>query len=168
MLTSIIAENWIQMTPSLVCFGAINDNYGAFSISTPGNIITFKLTYVSGSVNCDSSDGKTQFRSRWGCNMSFLDPYIMGVYITDTNKNRLLPANSSYKEGGDDACWNEYYFLPWATTESDELRFDDFSAPLSVSSGQEYQVWFTEDLTGCSENNNGPEQTCAEVYGLYK
>ncbi len=164
MLTSVIIENWIQMTPSSVCFSARDDTYGAFTIPTPGNIITFKLTYVNGSVNCDASG---DYLSRWGCNWPGFAPYTMGVYITDTNKNRLLPANSIYKRGGIICQW-EYYYLPWATPEDDELRFDDFSPSLSVAAGQEYQVWFIEDLSGCSEVGNGFEQTCAEVYGLYE
>ena len=153
------------MTPSSVCFSARNDTYGAFTISAAGNILTFKLTYLNGHVNCG---GSAEYLSRWGCNWPGYAPYTMGVYITDTMKNRLLPANRGYKRGGISCNINEYYSLPWVTTEGDELRFDNFSAPLSVSSGQEYQVWFIEDLNGCSEWGNGLEQTCAEVYGLYE
>ena len=153
------------MTPSSVCFSAKGNNYGAFTIPAPGKIFTFKLTYLSGHVNC--AGGMPQYLSRWGCNWPGFT-HTMGVYITDTHQTRLLPANDAYKKGGSDCNNNEYYNLPWATTEGEELRFDNFSSPLSVSTGQQYQVWFIEDLNGCSEYGNGGEKTCAEVYGLYE
>lgn len=149
------------MTPSSVCFGDKDDSYGKFRIPAPGKIITFKLTYLSGHVNCANFLGLIHLRSRWGCDGR------LGVHITYTNQTRLLPGNSDYMIGGDNCDNNEYYHFPWATTEGDELRFDDFSSPMSVSVGQEYHVWFIEDLNGCSEGDNEGAQTCAEVYGLY-
>ena len=155
----LIVENWVKMTPSSVCFGSKGDSYGAFTIPTPGKIITFKLTYLHGNVNCFNAFGATFLRSRWGCRGR------LGVHITYADRTRLLPANTGYMIEGE-LCYG-FYYLPWATTEGEELRFDDFSSPLSVSVGEEYQVWFTEDLTGCIEIDNSDEQTCTEVYGLY-
>ncbi|KAJ7319174.1 hypothetical protein OS493_036576 [Desmophyllum pertusum] len=54
-----------------------------------------------------------------------------------------------------------------ATLDAPELIFDNLSAPLLVTTDQEFQVWFVEDLADCSEHDNGLAKTCAEVYGLY-
>ncbi|KAL9961578.1 hypothetical protein ACROYT_G030540 [Oculina patagonica] len=154
-------NNWIQMSPSSVCFGSKDDSYGSFTIPTPGKINTFKLTYLYGNINCAAYSWSGQ-KSRWGCNGA------IGVHITYTNKSRLLPANSSYMTGGDNCDLNEYYYFPWAITEGEELCFDEFSSPLSMSVGEQFQVWFIEDLKECgSEWDNTDEQTCAEVYGFY-
>ncbi len=149
------------MTPSTVCLGAKGDTYGSFRIPASGDVITFKLTYLSGSVSCASNH-----HSNWGCKYPTLT-HTMGTHITDSNRNRLLPKNE-YLKGGSHDCG--YYNLPWATPDSPELIFDHFSPPLSVTTDQEFQVWFTEDLYGylyCYESDNGLEKTCAEVYGLY-
>ncbi|KAL9981997.1 hypothetical protein ACROYT_G010773 [Oculina patagonica] len=95
-------ENWVKMPPSSVCFSARDDIYGAFTIPRPGNIITFKLKYLNGHVNCG---GSAEYLSRWGCNWPGFT-HTLGVYITDTDKNRLLPANNNYKLGGND-CLRE-------------------------------------------------------------
>ncbi|XP_078383146.1 uncharacterized protein LOC144665726 isoform X2 [Oculina patagonica] len=152
-------ENWLQMSPSSVCFGSKDDIYGSFAIPTSGKIITFKLKYVSGHLICDTSEASSQ--SRWGCFA------MIGVHITDTNRNSLLP-HSSYMNGGGDCVYNKYYDLPWATSNDDELRLDDFSPSLSVSNGEEFQVWLAEDLNNCSEENNSDDKTCAEVSALYE
>ena len=60
-----------------------------------------------------------------------------------------------------------FYSLPWATTESPELLFDNFSFPLMVESNQELQIWFSEDLFRWGDSDNGLERTCVAVYGLY-
>ena len=149
------------MTPSTVCFGAKGDSYGAFRTPTAGSIITFKLTYLHGHVSCYGPDPR--YLSRWGCTWEPLFPNNMATYITDDHKNPLLP-KSEYRTG---ACGGRFYSLPWATTESPELLFDNFSTPLTVSANQEFQVWYIEDLFKCGQYDNGLEKTCAKVYGLY-
>ena len=80
---------WIQMTPSTVCFGARDDLYGFFRTAKAGNIITFKLTYKSGYVTCHSSN--PSYQSKWGCLWDRLIPNQMATFITDKNRNILLP-----------------------------------------------------------------------------
>ena len=154
------------MTPCEVCFGARSNSYGVFKIPVAGNIITFKLKYLHGHVSCYGAD--TRYLSRWGCIWPGLAPHEMGTYITDAQRNLLLP-KSEYRKGGSYLCGRMYYNLPWATSESPELLFDNFSTPLQVSAGQEFQVWFVEDLIlhECVDDDNGWEKTCAKVYGLY-
>ena len=151
------------MTPSTVCFGARGNNYGLFKIPTPGSIITFKLTYLYGHVACDKHN--PEYNARWGCKWPVISSHPMGTLITDSSKNRILP-KSEHLIGGW-GCVKYFYKLPWATPDSPDLIFDDFSAPLPVTTDQEFQVWFAEDLADCSEHDNGLAKTCAEVYGLY-
>ncbi|KAL9961279.1 hypothetical protein ACROYT_G030188 [Oculina patagonica] len=153
-------ENWIIMTPSTVCFGAKKDFYGSFRIPTSGNIITFKLTHLSGSVSCNHK--LPEFESNWGCKYSKLTSYTMGTLITDSDRNHLLPSEEYLSE--EPGCG--YYSLPWATPDSPVLVFDNFSTPLPVATNQEFQVWYNEDLYNCGEENNDGK-TCAEVHGLY-
>lgn len=149
------------MAPPEVCFGSKDDSYGAFKILVPGRIVTFKLTYLNGSVSCykDSSSSK----SNWGCRLKRV--YTMGTHITYSNKTRLLP-KSEYLQG-ETGCAQSYYHLPWATIDSSELVFDNLSSPLAVTANKEFQVWFGEDLINCRDRNNGVQKTCARVYGLY-
>ena len=128
------------MTPPTVCFGARDDSYGFFRTSKAGNIITFKLTYKSGYVTCDAR--KSSFHSKWGCLWNRLIPNQMATLITDKNRNLLLPKSDFLSDYRD--C--KFYSLPWATTESPQLHFDNFSTPLMVETNQEFQIWYSEDL----------------------
>ena len=122
--------------------------------------------YLRGHLNCGFGEfGNTDYLSRWGCNWPGYT-HTMETRIPDSNRKPILPKRQ-YLKGGWDCNINHYYNLPWANTESDELRFDNFTTPRNVSADQEFQVWFVEDLTGCSEAFNGKQKTCAEVYGLH-
>lgn len=152
------------MKPPAVCFGSKNDSYGSFKIVVPGRIITFKLTYLNGSVSCFKD--LPRYKSRWGCKAPILNNHTMGTLITDSGKRRILP-KTEYLKGGSSCLADIYYNLPWATPDSLELIFDNWSFPLAVTVNQEFQVWFAEDLIKCGEQDNGVEKTCARVYGLY-
>ena len=152
---------WIQMTPSTVFFGAKDDSYGIFTTAISGNITTFKLTHQHGHVSCHAPD--PSYQSKWGCLWPPLIPNQMATLITDNDRNLLLPTND-YRSNS----WGcTFYSLPWATTESPELLFDNFSSPLMVESNQELQIWFSEDVFGWGDSDNGLERTCVAVYGLY-
>ena len=161
MLVIFPTVRWIQMTPSTVCFGARDDSYGFFRTAKAGNIITFKLTYKSGYVTCHSSN--PSYQSKWGCLWNRLIPNQMATLITDKNRNLLLPKSDFLSDYWD--C--KFYSLPWATTESPQLLFDNFSTPLAVETNQEFQIWYSEDLFKWGYGDNGYEKTCAAVYGLY-
>ena len=146
---------WIQMTPFTVCFGARDDSYGVFRTPKVGNIITFKLTYKSGYVTCHPSNP--------GCLWNRLIPNQMATLITDKNRNLLLPKSDFLSDFWD--C--KFYILPWATTESPRLLFDNFFTPLTVVTNREFQSWYSEDLFKWGYGDNGYEKTCVAVYGLY-
>ena len=140
------------MTPSTVCFVARGDSYGFFRTSKAGNIITFKLTYKSGYVTCHSSN--PSYQSKWGCLWNRLIPNQMATLITDKNRNLLLPKSDFLSD-----YWGcKFYSLPWATTESPQLLFDNFSTPLAVETNQEFQIWYSEDLFKWGYGNNGYEK----------
>ena len=101
------------MAPFTVCFGARDDSYGVFRTPIVGNIITFKLTYKSGYVTCHPSNP--------GCLWNRLIPNQMATLITDKNRNLLLPKSDFLSDFWD--C--KFYILPWATTESPRLLFDN-------------------------------------------
>ena len=152
---------WIQMTPSTFCFGARDDSYGFFRTAKEGNIITFKLTYKSGYVTCHSSN--PSYQSKWGCLWNRLIPNQMATLITDKNRNLFLVKSDFLSDH-----WGcKFYSLPWATNESSQLLFDNFSTPLTVETNQEFQIWYSEDLFKWGYGDNGYEKTCVAVYGLY-
>ena len=152
---------WIQMSPSTVCFGAKDDSYGIFRTAISGNITTFKLTYQHGHVTCHEAD--PSYQSKWGCLWPPLIPNQMATLITDNDHNLLLPTN----EYRSNFLGCTFYSFPWATTESPDLLFDNFSSPLMVESNQEFQIWFSEDLLRWGHSDNGLERTCVAVHGLY-
>ena len=153
----------MQMTPSPVCFGAIGDSFGAFTTPTSGDVITFKLIYQSGYVDCAHGH-----RSHWGCTHPWVPAeYQMGTYITDSQTNRLLPKEEFLADPSSSNCLvRASYKLPGLNPDSPELLFDNFTVPLHVLAGEQFQIWFAEDLTGCWEGDNAG-QTCAQVYGLF-
>ena len=149
------------MTPSTICFGARDDSYGFLRTSKADNIITFKFTNKSGHVTCHSSN--PSYQSKWGCLWNRLIPNQMATLITDKNRNLLLPKSDFLSD-----YWGcKFYSLPWATTESPQLLFDNFSTPLTVETNQEFQIWYSEDLFKWGYGDNGYEKTGVAVHGLY-
>jgi len=65
-------------------------------------------------------------------------------------------------------CGYKYYsyHLDGIGVNSPELVFNRLSPQLSVSIGQEFQIWQGEDLTDCYDYDNGG-QTCVDVYAWY-
>ena len=150
------------MTTPPVCFGASADSFGRFVAPIAGDLLTFKLIHQSGSVECTAG-----WSSRWGCtHPTVLPDRQLGTVITNSQGVRLLPKDDYFLEGSPD-CNKLYYSLPGQTADSPELLFDNFSTPLHVSVGDEFQIWFGEDLYKCGHVDNGPGRTCALVLGLF-
>ncbi|XP_078351192.1 uncharacterized protein LOC144635940 [Oculina patagonica] len=156
--------NWIKINTSPVCFGARDNSYGAFTIPQAGHVITFKLVYLYGYVNCRTTDPTME--SNWTCK-AVPPPYPdLGVFITDDQQQRILPTDNALFFITDSCHNNTMYGVHGYSADSSELGFNHFSSPLAVSVGQEFQIWYTEDLFDCWEEDNGG-QTCTDVYGLY-
>ena len=148
---------------SPVCFGARDNSYGVFNIPITGHVIAFKLVYRSGYVNCDVNN---QLNTKWGCTFP-APPNNLAVFITDAQKKRIVPTDNTsflaYPWCNDKPL---FYSLVGISENDSELRFNNFSSPMAVTTGQELQMWFSEDLLDCSEGDNGG-QTCADMYGSY-
>ena len=103
--------------------------------------------------------------SYWGCDdQDYGDKRLLTV-ITYPNKTALLLADYLKDDSG---CGKKYYSyqIDGIGVNSTELVFNKLPTPLSVPYGQEFQIWYGQDLRDCSENNNGGE-TCADVYAWY-
>ena len=92
----------------------------------------------------------------------------MGTHITDIQRKRLLPKDEFMKDAGSNDCLLRlYYNLPGIDINSPVLLFDNFSTPLPVTSGMQFQIWFADDLGDCFEFDNDGGQTCVQVFGLF-
>ena len=144
-----------------VCFGAKDDSYGNFNIKEGGLINTFKLVHRSGAVRC----GGALPASYWGCPVQSFGSKTLTTVLTYKNKTALLLADYSRNNHG---CGLKYYTysLNGIGVNSKELVFNQLSHQLPVFIGQEFQIWYAEDLTDCSEHDNSGE-TCADVFAWY-
>ena len=154
--SKFFSEKWKKINTSPVCFGARDDSYGAFNIRESGVIHTFKLVHLSGSIRCNHVHPS----SYWGCdNPSHGDMRLITV-ITFKNRSALLLADYGEKD-----C-HYFYKIEGVGVNDTELRFNNLPSPISVSVGDEFQIWYGQDLNNCSEDNNSG-QTCADVYAWY-
>ena len=146
---------------SSICFGSRGNKPGMFTTPSSGDVITFKLIHLNGTVSCHILASS----SNWGCK-SRGGPDNMGTYIADSDKALLLPNNAELF-GGPSCNMQIYYGLPGHTPDSPELLFDNFTVPLPVTAGQQFAVWFGEDFHNCRDGDNAQEEACVHVYGLF-
>ena len=156
-------ETWQKMNTEPVCFGARDNQYGAFLIPKSGRLKAMKLIYKSGGVTCNPYFSTTF----WGCRHEEYGNNALLTVITDANKKTVMPPVEFLKTSSE-RCGSkkDFYSLDGTTHSSPELVFPDLSIPLSVSRDQELQIWYTHDLIDCTEDNNSGE-TCVDVYGWY-
>ena len=151
-----LTDNWKKINTDPVCFGTKNDDFGSFEIQEAGKIFTFKLVHTNGTVACN-----TDFEStKWGCLHPDLGRRILLTVITYPNKT-VLPL-AEFVKGVDDYR----YQLDGAHVNSPTLVFNLLPTPLVVSIGQQFLIWYGQDLANYTEYNNAGE-TCADVYALY-
>ncbi|CAH3179948.1 unnamed protein product, partial [Porites evermanni] len=150
------SEKWKKINTGPVCFGARNDLHGAFNITESGVIYTFKLVHLNGSIRCNAKYPP----SYWGCvNPYYGDTRLLTVL---TFKNRSALFLAVYKN---ETCGYPYRIEGVGVNET-ELRFNNLPSPISVSVGDEFQIWYGQDLKNCYESDNRG-QTCADVYAWY-
>ena len=127
---------------------AKDDKPGKFFSPMTGKISAFKLVYSSGKVGCTLHDS-----SKWGCDG---DSDNLMTLITDDQNNVVFPENYHGQV---------YYKFAGFTSSSPELLFT-FAIPLKVTAGQEYRMWYSEDLVSSIEgDNHGP--TCMKVTVIF-
>lgn len=135
-----------------MCFGARDDSYGNFSIHKAGKISAFKLAHRSGSVSCvrEADEG-----THWGC--SAYDREIC-THITNASNVRLV----NNLKLNDHGC----YKLPGFDRNSPEIELS-LSFPIGVRAGQEFRIWYAEDLKNKDDGDNRFDKSCVDVYGFY-
>jgi hypothetical protein len=89
---------------------------------------------------------------------------LLLTIITDNQDQKILPQDKFLV---DERTLS--YRLPGFTSKSPELIFEEFTTPMGVTAGQEYRIWYGEDLTDANENDNGERTACVDVfmYGLF-
>ena len=103
--------------------------------------------------------------NNWGCTHPLFGENQLLTVITYPNRSALLIANYLRSDA---SCGYKYYAyqLEGTDVDSPELVFNPLLHPLSVSVGQKFQIWYGEDLTDCTADNN-KGMTCVDVYGWY-
>ena len=160
---NLILGSWQKVKTEPVCFGAKNNNYGAFNITKSGLLKGMKLLRKSGWVKCNTD----KLESYWGCiNERLYGNNDLMTIITNAKKEAILPP------AGDlialDVCnkHKHFYSLDGVTHTSRELVYRDLLNKVSVSRNQEMQIWYGQDWIDCSEDNNNG-RTCVDVYAWY-
>ncbi|KAL9970863.1 hypothetical protein ACROYT_G023315 [Oculina patagonica] len=158
----LCSEKLKKISDASVCFGARDDTYGTFNIKESGLVYTFKLVHRNGSLICNTDYPS----SYWGCDYPLYGDERLLTVITYPNKTALLLADYLRDDSG--SCGNKYYLykIVGIGINSPELVFNSLPTPLSVSVGQEFHIWYGQDLKDCTENNNAG-MTCADVYAWY-
>ena len=136
-----------------MCFGARDDSYGKFSIHKAGKISAFKLAHRSGSVSCLPGAEKG---TNWGCRYT---DYIGQICTHITNASNVRIVNVSDSGHG---C----YQLPGFDHNSPEIELN-LSSPIGVCAGQEFRIWYAEDLKDLNDDDNPFHKSCVDVYGFY-
>ena len=161
---NLILGSWQKVNTEPVCFGAKNNNYGAFNITKNGVLKTMKLVRKSGSVKCNRNEPA----SYWGCTFKpYYGNYGLMTIITNAKKEAILPPAGDLIAHGDCNKNPHFYSLDGATHTSPELVYRDLPNKVSVSRSQEMQIWYGQDWINCSEGNNNYRRTCVDVYAWY-
>jgi len=156
-----IPEHWQKINTELVCFGARDNQYGAFNITKSGLLKTMKLVHKSGSIKCNSVDPV----SYWGCTNAGYGTNGLMTIITNTERKVILPSTGELK--AKNGCNKKYFYTINGTNHtSPELAYHDLPNPLLLSRDQELQIWYGQDWIDLSEDNN-IGTTCVDVYAWY-
>ena len=80
--------------------------------------------------------------------------------VTFQNRTRLQPARIFGTP-----C-NPQYSINGSSLNSTSLSFEPFDIPLAAAVDDNFQIWFGQDFTNCSEENNAGV-ICVNVHALY-
>ena len=86
--------------------------------------------------------------------------------ITNANMTALLPSIEDLEKFESFCHKKHFYNLEGVGHKSPELVFRKLSRPLSLSRGQELQIWYGQDWVDCSEDNKSGG-TCVDIYAWY-
>ena len=134
-----------------MCFGAKDNQFGAFVVEVGGHIDAVKLIHLHGQVSCDVSKGRW---SNWGCGGRNLF-----VLLTNSSDDILIP--KVVVDG-------QKYKVKGYNSTSSEIIWKNFTTPIRFTSEQELRLWHGKDLVGRDEGNNKHDGTsCTDVFALY-
>ena len=145
-----------------MCFGARHNVFGKFHLPSSGKLAAIKLVHLYGYVSCESSN--PSHWSYWGCGHLHATKNHINVVITNAHNHIILPPNQLLASGGIAA--GKWYNDVGYSSLSPELVLSVFSHTPPVSSGQEFRVWYGEDLVNWAEGDNDGK-VCSDVYALY-
>ena len=138
-------EKWLVEIPGDVCMYGKGDKPGVFFAPMTGKIHSIRLVHISGKVSCTPTD-----ESNWGYRS------LIDTILTDKDNKVVYPEDQKA----------HYYRLPGFTGNSPELVLT-LTSPLVVTAGQEYRLWYWEDLINSSEEDNKPGPSCMKVIYLF-
>ncbi|XP_068733888.1 uncharacterized protein [Montipora capricornis] len=162
-------EVWQKINEDPVCFGARDDQYGAFNMTKTGNVKAMKLVHRSGSIKCNSIDDA----SYWSCtNLNFYANNTFMTIITNANKKALLPTEKDMETVSFCNQKKHFYVLEGINQGSSELVLSSHSSPLRLLKNQELQIWYGQDWINCSEYDSSGKAdntgtTCVDVFAWY-
>ena len=122
---------------------------GMVSLELPRRVTSLHSNQCTNLVMRPRHSLNPSYQSKWGCLWNLFIPNQMATFITDKNRNLLLLKSDFLSDYWD--C--KFSSLPWATTESLQLLFNNFSIR-----------WRWRRT---KNGDNGYEKTCVAVYGLY-
>ncbi|XP_078384017.1 uncharacterized protein LOC144666449 [Oculina patagonica] len=150
---------WQKLNTAPVCFGAKDSQFGTFKVPSGGNIRQMKLVHLYGYVNCQNGVS-INYWSPFSCSIyPGLTEYI-GVTITTASNDVLLPPKEMSIASG----WS---FIPGFNGRSRKIVLTKFADPISVTSGQELRLWYSEDLVNGPEGDNAGT-SCCDVYAMFE
>jgi len=140
-------DGW-KLQQSNVCFGARDNQFGAFTMKQSGTLVGIKLVHKSGFVACKSGAAR---KSNWGCGGG-----PVSIAVTDDEDAMIFPDKAG--RGG------------WITvlgynSKSKDLVLNKPAKPFSVDAGTEMKLWYGEDFTDSTEGDNSG-RSCADVYAV--
>ncbi|KXJ07170.1 hypothetical protein AC249_AIPGENE23390 [Exaiptasia diaphana] len=145
---------WEKVNANPVCFGARDNRFGSFLINVRRGLVSMvQLIHLSGGVTCKVG-GQL---SNWGCD----DGWLATVF-TDKSNNRLAPEDRWIVD------WNKLvYKIGDIDPFLSKIRLR-LIIPMNITAGQEYRLWYGEDLKDVSEvDNSGTVCVDVNMYGNY-
>ncbi|XP_057313808.1 uncharacterized protein LOC130655125 [Hydractinia symbiolongicarpus] len=135
-------SGWIKLNSADVCVGVKDESPGRFTLLNNVDISFVKFVHKSGGVACAHGSSQTNF----GCGSTML------IFLTDGSNKVILPSLSN----------NGYEVPPYDPNSPNfQLKLNE---PRFFQYGQEFAVWFGEDLFNVTENDNHGS-TCLDLYG---
>ena len=159
MLVSLTGR-WRKLNHEAVCFSARGERPGWFYVPS-GDLAAIKLVHLYDYVTCNYPTSSSW--SYWGCVIP-QHRYQVNVAITTSSSYTAILPLSRFLSGSSHAKARKWSYIPGYTGLSSTLVLS-FNHSY-YSSGETFRLWYGEDLTNSSENDNAG-RTCCDVYGRF-